>query len=260
MTISWVDEFLRPWAPSFVALAFPSGVRGPVARSHKRNSRISLDCRLRRSGVHPLHCLGLWLPKARPHSFITWLTHLNRTECSGPRILSTCFAVYSGCRLHIALMRIRSAVRLSSHQPTLLCTGLRLAAASRHSKLFTVLQIGHDKSESPVTITGIRIEAYFKCENARLTMLLRDGMDDGGVYCEHPVYRFLISWNARNETQWRHGRYRTRIARKVEGKPDEPTCWNEAGVRQAEPRALLKVTRSSRPRRRFARLRDIRAR
>lgn len=44
--------------PVLAARAFPLGVRGPVDRSHGRNCRISSDCRLRRSGVHPLHCLG----------------------------------------------------------------------------------------------------------------------------------------------------------------------------------------------------------
>lgn len=109
-----------PPYPFFAARAFPSGVRGPVARSHGRNSRISSDCRLRRPGVHPLHCLGPCLPNARQHSFITRLTHLGRKGSSERRTLITRFAVYSGCRLHIAVIRTLKAVRLSSHHPTFL--------------------------------------------------------------------------------------------------------------------------------------------
>ena len=71
-------------------------MRGPVDRSHGRNFRISSDCRSRRSGVHPFNCFGLCVPEAFQQSFITCRTHLRRTEGSGPSILSTCFAVYSG--------------------------------------------------------------------------------------------------------------------------------------------------------------------
>lgn len=85
---TWSDGHLRtlrrvPLWPFFATRAFPSGVRGPVDRSHGRTCRISSDCRRRRSGVHPLHGFGLCVPKARQHSFITWLTHLGRTQCSG---------------------------------------------------------------------------------------------------------------------------------------------------------------------------------
>lgn len=59
------DDGLWPgtYQPVLGRAAFPSGVRGSVARSHGQDCQMSIACRFKRAGVHPLTCLLPGLPR-----------------------------------------------------------------------------------------------------------------------------------------------------------------------------------------------------
>src|SRR4029453_3720119 len=61
---------VSPLSALRLALALPSGVRGPVDRSHGFQFLISFACRARRSGVHPFAILSLQKFVPRDFSFL----------------------------------------------------------------------------------------------------------------------------------------------------------------------------------------------